>query len=364
MPSFTLVTGDDDYLVERESRARYEKMTAGVTDDMSREVIDAACTKVADVEATFGTIASAVQTLSLFGDKKYVWVKNFNWIADSQLGKSEGCKVVVEKLLALLKDLDPSGVELLLSAYPLDGRKREAKALKELAEVVEMKGAKNADEHVARLVREAKSLGVTLDEDAAQTLVQKVNGSLRMMESELQKLACHAGEGGRIGARTVIELVPTFGEGDFFEPVEAFFSGDPAWTLDALRRYFYQNDEARPLIAALQSRCRLLIQLRAMMDAGAIKLGSRGISQGDFAAAQREYAKHYPGEAAKVKYNVFAANLWYLGNKVAPAANLFRLRKLVDIRLALDDAFTGILERPNDQEAVMREFAVKALGGK
>ena len=40
----SLVTGDDDYLVERESRARFEKMTAGVTDDMSREVIDASCT--------------------------------------------------------------------------------------------------------------------------------------------------------------------------------------------------------------------------------------------------------------------------------------------------------------------------------
>ena len=364
MPSFTLVTGDDDYLVERESRARFEKMTAGVTDDMSREVIDASCTKVSDVEATFATLASAVQTMSLFGDKKYVWVKNFNWIADSQLGKAEGCKVVVEKILELLKGLDPSGVELLISAYPLDGRKREAKSLKELADVVEMKGAKNADEHVARLVREAKSLGVTLDEDAAQTLVQKVNGSLRMMESELQKLACHAGEGGRIEARTVVEFVPTFGEGDFFDPVEEFYSGDLQWTLDALRRYFYQNHEARPLIASLLSRCRLLIQLRAMMDAGAIKVGARGIPAGDFAAAQREYGKHFPGDAADAKYNVFKGNPWYIGNKVAPAANRFTLRKLVDIRMALGDAFTGILDRPNEQESVLREFAVKCLSGR
>ena len=65
-----------------------------------------------------------------------------------------------------------------------------------------------------------------------------------------------------------------------------------------------------------------------------------------------------------MKYNVFAANLWYLGNKVAPAAAKFTLKKLVDIQLALGDAFTGILERPNDQEAVMREFAVKCLSGR
>lgn len=364
MRAFTLVTGDDDYLVEREARARFAKMTEGVTDEMSREVIDAGCTKVADVEATFATIASAVQTMSLFGDKKYVWVKNFNWIADSQLGKAESCKVVVEKLIALLAGLDSDAVGLLVSAYPLDGRKREAKSLKEIADVVEMKGAGNEDDHVARLVREAADLGVTLDPDAAQTLVRKVNGSLRMMENELQKLVCHAGEGGRIEARSVVEFVPTFGEGDFFEPAEAFYSGDLAWTLDALRRHFYQNDEARPLIASLLSRCRLLIQLRAMMDAGLIKVGPRGIPAGDFAAAQREFAKHFPGEAANAKYNVFKGNPWYIGTKVAPAASRFTLRKLVDIRMALGDAFTGILDRPDDQEAVLREFAVKCLSGR
>lgn len=362
--SFTLVTGDDDYLVEREARARFEKMTAGVSDDMAKEVIDALCTKVSDTEETLGTISSAVRTMSLFGDKKYVWIKNFNWIADSQLGKAEGTKAVVERLLEILRTIEPDGVELLISAYPLDGRKREAKLLKELGHTVELKAGKDEGAVAESLVGEARALGVTLDIEAATTLVRKVNGSRRMMESELRKLACHAGEGGKIEARTVVEMVPTFGEGDFFEPVEAFFEGDLPWTLDALRRYFYQNDESRPLIASMQSRCRLLIQLRAMMDAGAIKLGTRGIAQSDFSAAQRTYAAHYPDEAAKVKHNVFAANLWYLGNKVAPAANKFTLKKLVDIQLALGDAFIGILERPNDQDAVMREFVVKTLGGK
>lgn len=362
MPTaFTLVTGDDDYLVEREARARFAKMTEGVTDDMSKEVVDASCTKVSDVESVLGTFKSAVKTMSLFGDKKFVWLKNFNWIADSQLGKSEGAKACVEQFLETLKNLDPNGVEVIVSAYPLDGRRREAKQLKELADVVEMKAGKDPDAHAGRLMDEARALGVKLDPDAARTLVAKVNGSLRMMESELKKLACYAGEGGSIDERTVIGMVPTFGEGDFFEPVEAFYSHDLPWTLDALRRYFYQNDESRPLIASLQSRCRLLIQLRAMMDAGVLRVGSRGISQGEFAAAQRAYAKHYPDEAAKVKYNVFAANLWYLGNKIAPAANLFTLKRLVDTQLALIDAFTGILERPDEQEAVMREFAVRTL---
>ena len=210
--SFTLVTGDDDYLVEREARARFEKMTAGVTDDMSKEVIDASCTKVSDTEDTlrhdraFERLQTMTRSSAL--TRQYVWIKNFNWIADSQLGKAEGTKAVVERLLEVLKTIEPDGVELLISAYPLDGRKREAKLLKELGETVELKAGKDEGAMAESLVKEARGLGVSLDIDAAATLVRKVNGSRRMMESELRKLACYTGENGKIEARTVVEMVP------------------------------------------------------------------------------------------------------------------------------------------------------------
>lgn len=358
MPAFTFICGDDDYLVEREARARFEQACAGITDDLSREVLDAACTKVADVEDTLGRFASATQTMSLFGDRKVVWVKNFNWVADSVMGRGETTKSLVEKFIDTIRHLDPAGVEVIVSAYPLDGRRREAKTLKELGECVELKRPKDLDAIADRMRQEARELGVTLAADAARVLVEKVNGSLRMAETEVRKLACYAGPGGAIDEATVTALVPVFGEGDFFEPVELFFSGDLAATLESLRRYFYQNDEARPLIAALLSRIRLLIQLRTLADAGAIALDS--LNQARLAAAFRTYAHHFPDEAAKAKYCVFAANAWYLG-KMAPSARKFTLRKLVDMRLAIDDAFTGILDRPNDQETVLRELAVRCL---
>lgn len=359
-PPFTFVCGDDDYLVEREARARFEAMCAGVADDMSREVLDAGCTKAADVEEVLARFRAATQTMSLFGDRKFVWVKNFNWVADSVMGRGESTKALVAGFIDTVKGLDPAGVCVLVSAYPLDGRRREAKALKDLGETVELKSPKDAGALAAQMQRTARGLGVTLTDDAAMTLVEKVNRSLRMAETEVGKLACYVGEGGVIEAETVVAMVPTFGEGDFFEPVEAFFSGDLAYTLESLRRYFYQNDEARPLIASLLSRIRLLIQLRTLADAGAIRITARGLNESEMKAAQRTYAHHFPDDAAKAKYNVFAANVWYLG-KMAPAAQKFTLRKLVDMRLALDDAFGAILDRPNDQETVMREFAVRCL---
>ena len=60
-------------------------------------------------------------------------------------------------------------------------------------------------------------------------------------------------------------------EGDFFEAAEAFFSGDLKWTLAALHRHFFSGGDARPVIAALQNRNRILLQVRALVDAGAVQ---------------------------------------------------------------------------------------------
>ena len=40
------------------------------------------------------------------------------------------------------------------------------------------------------------------------------------------------------------------------------------WTLEALNRHFFTQTEARPLLGSLQSRNRLMIQLRILKDSG------------------------------------------------------------------------------------------------
>ena len=39
-PHFFLVVGDDDFLVDRDARALFEKLSADASDEMSREIID------------------------------------------------------------------------------------------------------------------------------------------------------------------------------------------------------------------------------------------------------------------------------------------------------------------------------------
>ena len=56
-----------------------------------------------------------------------------------------------------------------------------------------------------------------------QKLIEKVNGNARLVSVEIEKLAVFVGVGGTIDENTVNELVPNFGEGDFFEATDAFF---------------------------------------------------------------------------------------------------------------------------------------------
>ncbi len=360
---FTFICGDDDFLVTRRGQGLFAEMATGLTDDFSREVIDGAAGKVEEVEAAVGRVRAAVQTLSLFGDRKAVWLKGVNFLADSQTGRAEGSKKAVEELQELLGQVDPAAVSVLITAYPVDRRRKEYKWFQEHGNSEFLGGEGAADTVAALAASEAKVLKATFGSGALESLVGKVQGNTRLILEETRKLATYVGpEGGEITEAMVRDLVPNFGEGDFFEFSEAFFSLDLNWALDALRRHFFVNKEPRPLLSALQNRNRLLVQIRALVDAGEIRVGQRGIDKAGFDAAARTHGARFAGASEKSSFNLFTQNLWYLGNKVAPATRTLTLRRLIDFQLEFARAFEDLLERPQEPEAVMRDLTVRCLG--
>ena len=102
-------------------------------------------------------------------------------------------------------------------------------------------------------------------------------------------------------------------------------------------------------------------QLRVLLDAGALRLGGRGIAKSDLEAAARTYGQHFGDDPEKSNLNVFSQNPWYLG-RLAETARKVPLKRLVDFQIAFTRAFESIIERPNDQEEVCRELAVSCLG--
>ena len=85
--AFTFICGDDDYLVSERGKEWFAEQTKDIADDLSKEVVDGRAGNVAEVEDAINRFTSAVQTLSLFGDRKVVWLKDVNFMAIARPAK-------------------------------------------------------------------------------------------------------------------------------------------------------------------------------------------------------------------------------------------------------------------------------------
>jgi len=370
--NFTFICGQDDFLVDRKGKERFEAMAADVTDELSREIISGFAGNVDEVGAAVNRFREAVQTVAMFGGKRAVWLKDVNFLADTVTGRAETTIQLVDDLRQVLEAVNPAETTVLVTAAPVDRRRTFPKWCEKNADFTLVGGDEEGGDALAAVVlAEARALGATLGPGAIELLLAKIGANSRLLIEEVRKLASYASQpaaappgGAKEGAvviseADVAELSPNAAEGDFFEAAEAFGSGDLRWTLAAFQRHFFAGGNARPVIAALQNRNRLLLQVRALLDAGEIRVGPRGVD--GLAAAAALHRERF-GEAAAEKsaYNVFAQNPWYLG-KLAGSAQLPSLRRLIDNQQELVAAFEAIIDRPHGQEEVMRDFAIRCL---
>ena len=142
--AFTFICGDDDYLVSERGKQWFAEQTKEIADDMAKEVIDGRAGNVAEVSDVINRFTSAVQTLSLFGDRKVVWLRDVNFMANSQTGNAQGTLDLLETLKDVLGVLDPQQVRVLITAYPVYKVRNFHKWCKTNAEFTELTTEKNS----------------------------------------------------------------------------------------------------------------------------------------------------------------------------------------------------------------------------
>jgi DNA polymerase-3 subunit delta len=376
---FAFVCGADEFLVQRAGQQRFDALVATTgADEFSREIISGFAANISEVESAINRFREAVQTVPMFGGGRVVWLKDVSFLADNVTGRAEGTLKLVEDLQQLLAVVNPAEAAVLITAAPVDRRRAFPKWCEKNGDFALIGGDSDAgDEALAGIVlAEARSLGVTFAPGAIEVLLAKVGANTRLLVEEVRKLATYAGlpaeasvkagdhsaplgtGGAVIEESHVVELTPNTAEGDFFEAAEAFFSGDLKWALAALHRHFFAGGDARPVISALQNRNRILLQLRALLDAGEVHLGPRGVD-GLPRAATAHAAKFGEAAGEKSAYNIFTQNPWYLG-KLA-SGKLPSLRRLIDNQHELIAAFEEIIQRPDEQEEVLRAMAVRCM---
>lgn len=369
---FAIFCGPDDFIVSRLGKERFEALAAEANaDDFSREVISGFANNVDEVETAVNRFRDAVQTVPMFGGKRVVWFKDINFLADTVTGRADGTLKQVEGLQELLEKVNADEVAIVLTAAPVDRRRSFPKWCEANADFTLAGGdGESAGEALAGVaIAEARDSGVSFGPGAVELLLSKVGPNTRLLTEEVRKLATFVGDpatapgagGGTITEAHIEELTPNFAEGDFFASAERFFAGDLPGTLEALAQHFFNGNDARPVLSALQNRNRILIQVRVLLDTGELRApGPYGFDKAAWARAQGVYAKHFGGDAEKSAYNLFTQNQWYVG-KLAGAGRLPGLRRLIDNQQEFIRAFEEIVRRPNEQEAVLRDMAVRCL---
>jgi DNA polymerase-3 subunit delta len=196
----------------------------------------------------------------------------------------------------------------------------------------------NLDEDT--LARLAKPLGLNFADDAASLFIDKVGSSARAVEANSKSSRYYNSAPDKpasVEISVVRELTSPHAEGEFFEPLEAFYSRDSSWALQSVHDYFDDpTNDARPILTAFLNRNRLILMVKAALEGGVAKSGFKGLSWTSKSDALRDKMG-----TEKTPFNLFAQNPWYLG-RLATEAKRFELKELTSIQSELADLFESV----------------------
>lgn len=353
----SFIAGDDAGLVYASGQKEFDHLAAGLN-SFDCEVFSGQLQLAGEVSTLLQRVVESLFTTSMFWEKKVVWLKNVNFLSDTPLGRAEATQEALHKFFTHIEKLTPHSTPLLITAFPVDRRRKEYKHIEKIAHVTYCQSFKTTNDLAfyleARVKEEAPQ--AILDPAAARLLAEQVRGNTQMALCELSKLLTFVAFEGRITESIVAEQVPFFGEGDFFYPVEAFFTEPLEKTLNVFEEYFYTHKELRSLLSMLENRTRLLMQLRALADAKILPFKNGRLEPAAFADLTQEY--HF--DTIKTPYNLFSQNAWYLG-RLVPLIVKWPLRKLVDLQLFLHQCFEETISSPKDGILTLKKLCYRFI---
>ncbi len=336
------VYGSDDFLVDRRARALYDTYCP------DGEIFQ--YDQKADLNHFIKNIHDALNTIPLFSPTNNLWIRGAKFLIETETGSNHE---VIEQLLILLKNNSQNNI-IILSASPIDKRKKTFKEFSQLADCYEVSdiNEKTAYTFIKNVCMENN---VQITHGAADVLQDLVGTDARLLKLELDKLATYIhGSHTTITKDDVSILIEASNYGNFFQQIEQFFSSDIDQTFDALDRYFSFNHESRSLLTGLQNRIRLIIQLRTLIDAKLLQPNATITAAQLNIIAQKLYFEN----SAKSSYNIFSQNPWYL-SKLITCALKYSMYNLLDLQVATMDALAESAEKYDEQLSVVKNLAYK-----
>ena len=116
--------------------------------------------------------------------------------------------------------------------------------------------------------KRAKSLGVTIDGDAATLLANFIGNQLRLLANELDKLATYVGDGGTITVDDVRTLSAQVQEARIFDLTDALAQRNQKQALTILHDLLADGEPPIKLISTISSQVRSLLLVKELSQQG------------------------------------------------------------------------------------------------
>ena len=356
------VVGSDDAEVKRTAAELAEKFKPPNAGDFGIEVIDGAADNAEQAAGQIRSTIEALRTLPFFGGEKVVWLKNANFLADDQKGRSASVQEALEDLAETIDGGFGSEITFLVSAIDVDKRRSFYKSLAKRAEVQifdKLDSSRGGwEEEATEIVQtRAKKRKLQFEEDALELFVLLTGGDTREIDNELEKIDLFLGKERAVHVDLVRELVPLTREGVIFDLSNALAARDLERALELVRQLLDQGESAIGiLLVAVLPTVRNLLLAKDLMERHRI---ARPHVPFPFISAVNRLPADATAHLPRKKdgtVNAFALGI------AAQNAHRFSTEQLTRGMHACLAANLQLVTTQLDHELILTEVAVKILG--
>jgi DNA polymerase III subunit delta len=356
------VVGSDDVEIKHTAIELAEKLKPKDAGDFGLEIIDGAADNSDQAAAKIRSTIEALRTLPFFGGEKVVWLKNANFLADDQKGRSAAVQEALEELAETIDGGFGNEITFLISAIDVDKRRSFYKSLAKRAELEifdKLDSSRGGwEEQATEIVQtRAKKRKLQFADDALELFVLLTGGDTREIENELEKIDIYLGKERAVNVDLVRELVPLTREGVIFDLSNALAERDLERALELVRQLLDQGESAIGiLLVAILPTVRNLLLAKDLMERHRM---SRPHAPFPFISAVNRLAADAVAHLPRKKDG--AINAWPLGI-AAQNAHRFSTKQLVAGMQACLAANLQLVTTQLDHELILTEVVVKLFG--
>lgn len=243
-----LFYGEEGFLIEEKIREIKHKFAGS---SLSIENVDSS-------DFSPESLAASLQTMPLLGGDKLVIVRGF----DSDKEQAETMKEALKNI--------PEGTTVVFQAAEIDKRSSLYKWIQKEGEAFEFKTfAPWEQTELAGWVKErAHRTGKKISSEAAERLVETVGNNLRLLVSEIEKLAVYCGERSEITEEDVRKMVMP-GEKSAFDLLDSLRDKDLKRSLSLFKQLLRNKEDLLQLLSLMAKQYRTMLQIKALPSGSA-----------------------------------------------------------------------------------------------